>query len=70
MTRKKQSEELEPLEEIKRLLILGLIHDGVRAKDVAAVLDVSKATISRMIPVLKIKTKKTKTCKRKTKSKT
>ncbi len=58
MSRKKQSEKLEPLEEIKRLLILGLIYNGVQANDIAAILEVSESTISRIVPALKIKVKK------------
>jgi DNA-directed RNA polymerase specialized sigma subunit len=46
---KKKSEKLEPLEEIKRLIILGLINQGVKGKDIAAVLDVDPAIISRLI---------------------
>jgi DNA invertase Pin-like site-specific DNA recombinase len=58
MAKKKQSKKLEPLEEIKRLLILGLIHNGVQANDIATILNVNKSTISRIVPVLKIKVKK------------
>ncbi len=58
MARKKQSEKLEPLEEIKRLLILGLIRNGVQAKDIATVLAVNKSTISRIAPALKVKKSK------------
>ncbi len=47
--RKKKSEKLDPLEEIKRLLILGLIKQGVTGKDVAAVLEVDPAVISRIV---------------------
>lgn len=47
--RKKKSEKLEPLEEIKRLIILGLIYQGVKGKDIAAMLEVDPAIISRMI---------------------
>jgi predicted transcriptional regulator len=47
--RKKKSDKLEPLEEIKRLLVLALISQGVKGKDVAAVLQVDPAIISRMI---------------------
>lgn len=46
---KKKSEKLEPMEEIKRLLVLGLINQGVKGKDIAAVLEVDPAIISRMI---------------------
>ncbi len=47
--RKSKTEKLEPLEEIKRLLVLGLIQQGVKGKDIAAVLEVDPAIISRMI---------------------
>lgn len=46
---KKKAEKLEPLEEIKRLLILGLIAQGIKGKDIASVLEVDPATISRLI---------------------
>lgn len=48
--RKKKSEKLEPLEEIKRLIILGLINQGVKGKDIAAMLEVDPAMVSRMMP--------------------
>ena len=47
--RKSKSEKLDPIEEIKRLLVLGLIQQGVKAKDIATVLEVDPVTISRMI---------------------
>lgn len=47
--RKKKSEKLEPLEEIKRLLVLGLVQQGVKGKDIASVLEVDPAIISRMV---------------------
>jgi|GEM_PF-6390989 hypothetical protein len=46
---KKKSEKLEPLEEIKRLIILGLVNQGVKGKDIAAVLEVDPAIISRIV---------------------
>lgn len=54
--RKKKSEKLEPLEEIKRLLVMSLVTQGVTGKDIAALLEVDPAIISRMLP--KKKTKK------------
>ena len=45
---KKKSEKLDPLEEIKRLIILGLLHQGVKGKDIAAMLEIDPAMISRM----------------------
>lgn len=50
---KKKSEKIEPLEEIKRLIVLGLINQGVRGKDIAAALEVDPAIISRMISLKK-----------------
>lgn len=47
--RKKKSEKLEPMEEIKRLLVLGLINQGVKGKDIAAVLEVDPAIVSRLL---------------------
>jgi len=49
MGRKTKSEKLEPLEEIKRLLVLGLINQGVKGKDIAAILEVDPAIISRLM---------------------
>lgn len=49
MGRKTKSEKLEPLEEIKRLIILGLINQGVKGKDIATMLEVDPAIISRLI---------------------
>jgi len=46
---KKKSDRLEPMEEIKRLLVLGLVSQGVKGKDIAAVLQVDPAIISRII---------------------
>lgn len=46
---KKKNEKLDPLEEIKRLIILGLINQGVKGKNIAAVLEVDPAIISRII---------------------
>lgn len=47
--RKKKAEKLEPMEEIKRLLILGLINLGVTGKDIATVLEVDPAVVSRIV---------------------
>jgi predicted transcriptional regulator len=44
----KQSIKL--LEEIKKLIVLQLINQGVQSKDVAATLNVDPAVISRMVP--------------------
>jgi len=55
MAKKKiNHKEMEPLEIIKRLLILGLIKNGVQSKDIAAVLGVDPATITRIVPARKV----------------
>lgn len=46
---KKKGEKLEPTEEIKRLLILGLVNQGVKGKDIATVLGVDPAIVSRIL---------------------
>ena len=43
------------LKDIKKLLILGLIRQGVHGKDIANVLGVDPTIISRMMPARKIK---------------
>ena len=49
MGRKAKSEKIDELEQIKRLLILGLVKQGVQGKEIATVLDVDPATISRLL---------------------
>jgi DNA-binding transcriptional ArsR family regulator len=41
---------LKELEDIKRLLMLALLRDGVSQGDIAKALGVSQPTISRMFP--------------------
>lgn len=53
----KNKEQRDALEQIKRLLILALIHQGVQGKDIASVLGVDPAIISRMVPARQIKKK-------------
>lgn len=53
----KNREQNDTLEQIKRLMVLALIHQGVQAKDIAAVLGVDPAVISRMVPARQIKKK-------------
>ena len=53
----KKEQKIDGLEQIKRLLILGLIHSGVQGKDIAAALNVDPAVISRIIPSRQIKKK-------------
>lgn len=38
------------MEAVKKLLILQLVKQGIRQKDIAQVLGVSEATLSRMMP--------------------
>lgn len=52
-----EKQKMDTLEQIKRLLILALIHQGVQGKDVAAVLGIDPAVISRMVPTRQIKKK-------------
>lgn len=49
-TTKSVDPTLTQLEQIKKLLILHMIVSGTRAKDIAKVLGVGKATISRLVP--------------------
>lgn len=58
---------MEPLEEIRRLLILGLTHQGVQGKRVADVLDVDPSIISRILTSQDIKKKEKKSKKSKKK---
>jgi predicted transcriptional regulator len=52
---KKKSDRLEPIEEIRRLIILGLVNQGVKGKDIAAILEVDPAIISRLLSPSKSK---------------
>lgn len=45
------------LEDIKKLLILDLIRQGVQGKEIASILGVDPAIISRMVPARQIKKK-------------
>lgn len=45
----KKREAMDPLEAIKRLLILNLVKQDVAGKDIAAVLEVDPAVISRIV---------------------
>ena len=53
--RKAKNEQIDNSEQIKRLLILGLIHQGVQGKTIASVLGVAPATISRIAAARQIK---------------
>lgn len=50
-----KKESLGPLEEIKRLLILKLILEGVSTEDIGKTLGVSPRTIQRLVSIKKIK---------------
>lgn len=63
--KKKIKKSLEPLEAIKRLLILDLYIKDIPTREIGAILDVSYKTIERMIP----KSVKRNTKKRKNKKK-
>jgi predicted XRE-type DNA-binding protein len=41
---------LKELEDIKKLLMLGLLRDGISQADIAKALGVNQSTISRMFP--------------------
>jgi len=45
------------LEDIKKLLILDLVVRGAQGKDIASVLGVDPASISRLVPARQIKKK-------------
>jgi len=51
----KKRKTLEPLEAIKRLLILQLIRNGAKSKDIADILGVDSSTIRHMFPIRKAK---------------
>ena len=46
---------VELLEDIKKLLVLDLINKGMQGKNIAAVLGVDPAVISRIVPSRKLK---------------
>jgi DNA-binding MarR family transcriptional regulator len=47
----------DSIEQIKRLMILGLIHQGVQGKDIASALGVDPAVVSRIVQAREIKKK-------------
>lgn len=55
MNNNKKTNQL--LEDIKKLLVLALIRQGVQSKDIASVLGVDSAIVSRMVPTRRIKKK-------------
>ena len=50
---KKKKKSIEPLEAIKRLLILDLLKKGATSEEIGRVLDVDSSVIRHMIPVRK-----------------
>lgn len=54
MGREKKS-ELKELEQIKRLLVLQLIKDGVTATEIGKALGITQQRVSQMFPVSKLK---------------
>jgi hypothetical protein len=51
----KKRQPLEPLEAIKRLLILSLMKQGADSKEIGLALNIDSSVIRRMIPSNKIK---------------
>ncbi len=51
----KREPKIDTLEQIKRLLILALVHQGVQGKDIAGVIGLDPAVISRMVPARQIR---------------
>ena len=46
---------LDQLDQIKRLIMLQLIASGVKAKDIALVLEVDNSVVSRIVPARLLK---------------
>ena len=49
--------KIDNLDQIKRLFILALIHQGIQGKDIAATLGVDPSTITRIVSPRKFKKK-------------
>lgn len=47
---KRRRKTIEPLEAIKRLLILSLVKQGVKSDEIGRVLEVDSSTIRHLIP--------------------
>jgi DNA-binding MarR family transcriptional regulator len=54
----KSDQKVDSLEQVKRLMVLALLHQGVQGKDIAAALGVDPGTVSRMIPLRRVGKKK------------
>jgi len=48
---KKRKKPIEPLEAIKRLLILKLVKEGVTSEEIGRVLAVDSSAIRHMVPI-------------------
>ncbi len=57
---KKKKQSLEPLEAIKRLLILNAILNGAELKDIAKVLEITDRRVRQIVSTKEIKKKKEK----------
>lgn len=53
-------EILDALKDIKKLVMLGLVSNGVQANSIARVLGVGKSSISGIVPTRKVKKAKAK----------
>jgi DNA-directed RNA polymerase specialized sigma subunit len=53
--KKKQKKTLEPLEAIKRLLMLNAVLNGASSKDIAKILGITERRVQQMIPLRSIK---------------
>ena len=51
MTQRKKIVPLEPLEAIRRLMILQLLAQGVKTESIAEILEIDTSTIRHMISV-------------------
>ena len=52
---KKRRKPLEPLEAIKRLLILSLAKQGTKSEEIGKVLEIDPSAIRRLVPFKKSK---------------
>lgn len=50
-----QDKTIKLLENIQKLLVLGLITRKVQAKDIAKTLGIGKSSVNRMVPARQIK---------------
>ncbi len=57
MAQKKKNVQLEPLEAIKRLMILQLLAQGVKTESIAEMLQIDTSTIRHMVSVRGVNSK-------------